>query len=161
DFDAAVGGSDPESGCTSAGYAGNADSLRIDVLARQNVIDRTDAVPAFDSRRSVASTVPPPARAEIAVGSVMKTGYFSELKCIENQTDVPVAREPQAVILEGGLVAVAAAAGMSANIENGWTLLVGCCRTVKVGSNIESGLRLKVNHFNNHAMALQSAGKRG
>ena len=49
----------------------------------------------------------------------MDAGDFAELKRVEHDADVAVVGEPEAVILKRGLVAVAAAVGVAADVDDG------------------------------------------
>jgi hypothetical protein len=54
---------------------------------------------------------------------VVNARQLAELQRIDDEADVAVLREPEAVILEGGLVAVATTAGVAADVENGGVLV--------------------------------------
>src|SRR5262249_4985033 len=115
-LDALVGGADPDRRRPAAGDAGDADAVRIDILAAHQIIDGADAVPALDAGGRVAERLPPPAA--LAVGAVVDAGDFAELQRVDDEADVAVVGEPEAVVLEGGLVAVAAAPGVAADVED-------------------------------------------
>src|SRR5205807_6854629 len=93
-----------------------ADLLRIDLRARHEVIDCANAVPALDSGGGVAVVVPPPAFE--VVGAVVDARDLAELQRVDDEANVAVGGEPQAVVLERGLVAVAPTARVSANVED-------------------------------------------
>src|SRR5207248_2780146 len=111
-----VGGGDPDRRGAAAGDAGDGDPLRVDVGPADQVVDAADAVPALDARRRVAARLPPPAT--LAVGAVVDAGDLPQLQGVDDQADVAVAGEPHAVVLEGGLVAVAPAPGVAADVQD-------------------------------------------
>src|SRR5207253_402783 len=106
----------------------------------------------------------------LAVGAVMDAGDFAQLQRVDGQADVAVGGEPHAVVLEGGFVAIAAAAGMAADVEDGGEfnrslLLRGLTppaqfgfRAVEVAGDVEAGAALEVELVDDDAVALQSAG---
>src|SRR5207244_6973980 len=112
--DALVGRGDPDGGRPAAGDAGDADALGIDVGATDEIIDGADAVPALDAGRRIAAGLRPPSA--FAIGAVVDAGDFTQLQRVDDEADVAVRGEPHAVVLEGGFVAIAAAAGMAADV---------------------------------------------
>src|SRR5262249_35094494 len=111
-----------------AGDARHRDALRVHLGPADQVVDAAHAVPALDPRRREAGHAPPPAaldrglaldavRAEVpgrrAVGAVVHAGDLAQLERVEDQADVAGGGEPHAVVLEGRLVAVAAATRVS------------------------------------------------
>ena len=112
-----VGRGDPQRRRAAAADPRDADPLAVDIGPCGEEIDGADPVPAFDAGRRVAARLPPPP--PLAVGAMVGGGDLAELEGVEDEADVAVAGEPQAVILEGGLIAVAAAAGVAAEVDDG------------------------------------------
>src|SRR5207244_9007537 len=98
----------------AAGNARHRQALRIHVGPAHQVVESPDAVPALDPCWRVTCRLPPPAA--FAVGAVMDAGNLAELQCVDDEADVSVRGEPHAVVLEGGLVAVAAAPRMATDV---------------------------------------------
>src|SRR5690606_34756899 len=109
-----------------------------DILTRDEEIDAANAVPAFDARRRVSARMPPPTA--LAIRAVMDRGDLAELQRVDDEADVSVAREPDAVRLERGLVAVSAHRRMAAHIEHRWepSARRGLRRTVEVGGDVKA-----------------------
>ncbi len=105
DLRALVGRRDPERGGSPAADAGHGEALRVHVRAAEQVIDTADSVEALDTGRRVTSRMPPPAA--LAVRAMVNGRNFAQLQSVEDQTDIAVPGEPQAMRLVGGLVAIA------------------------------------------------------
>src|SRR5262249_4374697 len=122
-LDALVGGGDPERRRPAAGDAGHRQPVGVHVGPAHQAAEGADAGPALDAGRRVAGGLPPEASLEgiladgvvlvaDTVGAVVDAGDLAELQRVDDQADVAVVGEPHAVVLEGGLVAVAALAGV-------------------------------------------------
>src|SRR5205823_5198123 len=171
--DAVIGSGDPDGGRPAAGDAGDADALGIDIGPTGEIVDGPDAVPAFDAGRRVAAGLPPPTA--FAVGAVMDAGNFTQLQRVDDQADVAVGGEPHAVILEGGFVAVASAAGVAAEVENGGEFgppsltlraLIGLRALIRFGAvevagDVEARAALEVQLVDDDVVSLQRAGDGG
>ena len=127
----------------------------------QEIIDAANAVETFHAGGRIASRLPPPAA--LAVSAVMGGGDFSQFQRVEDQADVSMPREPDAVRLVGRLVARPALVQMSAHIEHcrqapARRRIVG---TVEVARHVEARAALIVEHLDRVAVAFQFAGDRG
>ncbi len=134
---------------------------RVHVGPADQVVDAADAVEALDARRRVAARMPPPAA--LAVRAVMNRGDLAQLQRVDHQADVAVPGEPDAVRLIGGLVAVAAAAGVSADVEHGRQPLPGLHlrRPIEVARDVQPRPALVVEHVDHEAVALERPGDGG
>src|SRR5262249_39741852 len=141
-LDALVGGRDPDRRGAAAGDAGDADALGVNVLATYEIVNGANTVPALDAGRRVAGGLPPPA-AQV-VGAVVLAGHLAELERVDDEADVAVVGEPQPVVLKRRLVAVAAAAGVAADVEDRRQLSLRLLRPVQVAGDIETGAALEV-----------------
>lgn len=105
---------------SAAGTAGDAETLRIHVGTRLQIVERADSVPRLDASRSVTARIPPPHF--FAIRSVMMSEDFSELNRVEHKADIAIAREPLAVFLVSRLVpathAIGLNFGMAADVKN-------------------------------------------
>src|SRR5207245_6372375 len=130
----------PDCRGAAATDARDADALGVHVGSADEVVDAADAVPALDARRRVAQGLPPPAA--LAVGAVVNAGDFAELQRIDDQATVAMVGEHETVVLERGLVAVAALAGVAADVKDRGQLLTGeitppaRLRPVQVGGDV-------------------------
>src|SRR5262249_16251832 len=82
-----------------------------------------------------------------AVGAVMDGRDFAELERVEHEAVVAVRGKPHAVVLIGGLVAVAAFGGVAAALDDcGEALAMGLAGgwAVEIRRYVETRLRLKV-----------------
>ena len=153
---ALVGRRDPERGRAAAGDAGHADPIRVHVGPAHEIIDRSDAVPALDAGRGVAGRVPPPA-AEV-VGAVVFALDFAQLQRVDDQADVAVGREPHPLVLVRRLVAVAAAVGVAADVQDRRQLALDLLRPEEVAGDVQPRPALEVQLFDRHVAALQRPG---
>src|SRR5207248_46405 len=85
DFDALIGGRDPESGGPAATDAGDADALAVHFRPANEVIDAANPIPAFHAGRRIAQRLPPHANLyrlllPYAISAVMDAGDFAELQ---------------------------------------------------------------------------------
>src|SRR5262249_23768531 len=140
------------------------------------IIQRTNAVPTLDAGGRVAARLPPPAvfddilafksvAAEMPVwgpiGAVVNAGNLAQLQRIDNEANVTVAREPNAVVLECRLVAVAALAGMTADVKDGRQLSIDFLGPIQVTCHIQARLALEVQFLDDHLASLCGAGGSG
>src|SRR5439155_22913840 len=92
DFYPFVGGRDPERRRSAARNSSHRDPLRIDFRPALEVVDATNAVPAFDRGGRIAARLPPPAA--ITISAVMNRADFAKLQGIDDQTHVSMRGEP-------------------------------------------------------------------
>ena len=111
-FTRSVGRGDPERGGAAAADARDSNPSRIDVGPADKIVDAANAVEAFHAGGRVAPRVPPPAA--LVVGAVMRRGDFAQFQRVEDQADISMPREPDAVRLVGGFVP---APGLGANVR--------------------------------------------
>src|SRR6185503_1054942 len=97
--------------------------------------------PRLDAGGSVAARVPPPE--SFAIGAVMQTKNFAELKRIDDETNVTVPREPRAVVLVSHLVAVTDAVrnhrAVAGEVENRGRGAGNVFREVKIRRDVQAG----------------------
>src|SRR5262249_41675038 len=152
-------GGDPDRLRPAAGDAGDPEALRARVGAAAEVVGAAHAVPALDAGRRVAAGLPPPA-AEV-VGAVVLARDLAQLQRVHDQADVAVGGEPHAVVLERRLVAVAAAAGVAADVEDRRQPARRLPRPVEVAGDVQAGPALVVQLLDDDAVALHGAGDGG
>src|ERR1051326_5599032 len=102
------------------------------------------AVPTLHPGRSVTAGLPPPAVKMIS--AMMDGGDFAELKRVDHKTHVAVRSEPNAVMLEGGFVAIASAPRMAADVESGreFDTVFDIFGQIEVASDIKMGTALEM-----------------
>ena len=105
---------DPKRGRPAAADPGHADPLRVHLGTTGQIVDAPNAVPALDAGGSVAARKPPPAA--FAIGAMMHAGDFAQLQGVQGQAKVSVPGKPDAVRLVGGLVPIASARRMAADV---------------------------------------------
>src|SRR5262249_7480129 len=88
DFDSFVSSRDPECRGATAADTRHGDLVGVDVRAADQVIDRSNAVPAFDSCRCISDRLPPPAI--FPVSAMMNPCDFAELQSIDDEADIAV-----------------------------------------------------------------------
>ena len=152
-----VGGRDPERRRAAAADAGDGDPLGVDVGRLDEVVDAADAVPALRRRPACSRGECHHQRLEV-VGAVVHGGDLAQLQRIDDQADVAVPGEPDAVRLVGHLVAVAAAAGVAADVEDGGQLLalLDLGGAVEVAGDVQARAALVVQHLDDVAVALRA-----
>ena len=136
--DALVQGCDPPGIGAAAAASGDADAGGVDLGPCFQVVEGADTVPSLDAGGRVTGCDPPPA-AEV-VGAVVFALDLAELERVENEAGVPVAGEPDPVVVVTGLVAKACAVllhdGVPAHVKNGRERLLRALRKIQIGSHI-------------------------
>src|SRR5207244_4752199 len=72
-----------------------------------------------------------------SVGAVVDAPDLAELQRVQDNADVAVAAEPHPVVLEGGLVAVAAFVAVAADVDDRRQFALGLFGPVEVGGRSE------------------------
>ena len=86
----------------------------------------------------------------------MNPGDFTQLKGINDQTDVSMSRKPLPMMLKGDLIAVSATSRMTTNIKHRGKLPFNFGRTIEVSRNIQTRHALKMQLFDSIPITLDS-----
>ena len=132
-------GREPRHGSASR-YARYGDSLRIDFLTRLQVIQGSNGVPDFGSGRSVAQGEPVE-HVEI-MRAMVNAGELAELDGIDEKGNIPVAGEPNSVMLIIDLRSPGARR-VAAQIQDSGQTAFDFRWQVKVAGHVEAGHALK------------------
>ena len=84
-----------------------------------------------------------------------------ELQRVDDQADIAVGREPHAMILKRGLVAVTASSGMAADVQDRRGRELGVLGQVEVAGDVQAGAGLEVEVLDGEGVGVDLAGDRG
>lgn len=136
----------------STAPSGDSDPLWVDFGSPLQIIDGSDRIPSFDSRRCIASGHPVPAL--VLVEPMMDALDLPKLNRIDRHADVAMLGEPERVVLIMSLVPQADSIrlhlSMAADVENGRQWGLHPFGAIEVGGDPESRLRLEGQPFNDH-----------
>ena len=160
DLDPVVERRDPPAVGSATRAAGDADPVAVDLGSRLQVVQGPDAVPRLDSRRRVASSVPPPLA--VTVGAVMDPLDLAQLKRVDRQAGVAVAGEPGTVVLVVHLVAVADSVlldpPVATDVENRRQGAAAFLGQVEIAGDVQTGAGLELEVFDDEIGVLDPAG---